>query len=37
VDEVARREILERALHDLTRQVADLQARIDEIERRIHE
>jgi predicted nucleic acid-binding Zn-ribbon protein len=37
VDEVTRREILERGVHELRRQVADLQARIDEIERRIHE
>jgi chromosome segregation ATPase len=36
-DEVARRELLERGVQDLRRQIADLQAPFDEIERRIHE
>ena len=35
VDEVARREILERSVEELKRNVAFLQARIDELERRL--
>jgi len=35
-DEIGRREVLERGLEELKRQVALLQARIDELEQRLH-
>jgi hypothetical protein len=36
-DEVGRREILERGLDELKRQVATLQARIDAVEQRLRQ